>query len=326
MKKLVVLKAERAVARASLANESDVSFSDELLSASSRLDVLHLLHDARMLFIERNQQQATRAALSKTRLEQLTTTLRTANQNLKSLYSQKQILDQQLAAMEKLASGKHITQLQLQSTQQEHLQLAMMIDQQQGTIDEAKTKHAALKLEADLDESENRRYWRERLKMISAQIPDIEQDTSMLKLSIERSVVQAEHAGIVTHLAYSSPGAVLRPGEEILKLVPDADDLVVEAKLKTSDVTGVEIGQIARVKRLSDRSAPTLDGIVKRVSADTHQDDSGTYYRIEIALTSGARLAVGEPVESILLRERRTVLDYLLSPILDGAERSLRES
>lgn len=326
IKKLVVLKSELAVARAYLSNESDVTFSEDLLGAARRLDALALLHDARMLFLQRKENDQMKLALAGAKQRQLNASLSSSEKQLEGLKSQQQILEEQLVAMQRLEAEQHVTRTQLQTKQQQVLQLNILIDEQQGTINEAQAKLTALALESDLLTSDNQKYWRERLKTISTQLPDVEQQTEQLQLKIERGLVRAEYDGIVTHLAYQTAGAVIKPGEEILKLVPENDSLMIEARLAASEIHGVEIGQTARIRKLSDRSAPMIDGVVSRVSADRHLDDSGSFYRVEIELPEPGPLMVGEPVESILVREKRTILSYLFSPILEGTRRSLREA
>jgi multidrug efflux pump subunit AcrA (membrane-fusion protein) len=112
--------------------------------------------------------------------------------------------------------------------------------------------------------------------------------------------------------------------------------LAIEARVRPIDVDEVAIGQTADVRLvgLKQRVTPTLTGRVMRLSADTLADErtGESYYeaRVEIPAAELDRLGdhqlgPGMPAEVMILTGERTLVDYLVQPIMDSFARALRE-
>lgn len=161
-----------------------------------------------------------------------------------------------------------------------------------------------------------------------------------LEDTVARTVVRAPAAGTVLALGVHATGAVVRPGERLLEVVPQTERLVVEAQLAPRDIDQVRIGQTAEVRfpAFKMRTLPRIEGRLVAVSADRLVDEQGgqklPYYlgRIEVAedgqrALRAARLELlpGMPAEVLVHTGERTLVQYLLAPLRDVAARSLRE-
>jgi multidrug efflux pump subunit AcrA (membrane-fusion protein) len=110
----------------------------------------------------------------------------------------------------------------------------------------------------------------------------------------------------------------------------------VEARLPLTDIGEVEKGATADIRLLSTpaRMRPHITGTVETVSADRLTDErSGqAYYQLRVALTAedvaraGVELQAGMPVEIVIPTRPRTMLDYLISPLIDEISGSFRET
>jgi HlyD family secretion protein len=131
-------------------------------------------------------------------------------------------------------------------------------------------------------------------------------------------------------------GEVVAAGEQIMLIVPNADALIVEAKVAPHDIDQVSFDQSAtlRFPTFNQRTTPELNGTVNRVAADIIKDDrSGTSYYLvriainggEIARLGGLRLVPGMPVEAFIRTTDRTMLSYMLKPFADQMRRAFRE-
>lgn len=145
--------------------------------------------------------------------------------------------------------------------------------------------------------------------------------------SLERTVVRSPVDGVVKTLNVVTVGGVLKPGESVADIVPLGDKLIVEAKLKTRDIGYVAVGQPAVIKLASSDAVRfgKLDGTVAEVSPDTLiSDDGEPFYRVRIELprayfeNAGERYALfpGMQVAASILTGERTVLNYILDPLL----------
>ena len=119
-------------------------------------------------------------------------------------------------------------------------------------------------------------------------------------------------------------------------IVPDADNLSVEAKVNPQDIDQLRIGQntLLRMSAFNQRTTPELTGTISRISADTTVDQrtGQSYYTIrvsippsEVAKLGEVRLIPGMPVEAFVQTGDRTMLSYLAKPLSDQLMRAFRE-
>ncbi|ROQ02016.1 HlyD family secretion protein [Stella humosa] len=153
---------------------------------------------------------------------------------------------------------------------------------------------------------------------------------------LRRMKVLSPHDGTVVDIKVFTQGGVIKAGEPILDIVPQADLLVVDARLSPTDIDAVRTGQRADIALVSykRRVVPHVTGTVVNVSADllTDQRSGEGYYTARIRVDAaelerlvGVELYPGMPVDAFILTGRRTALDYLLSPITEGLRRTFRE-
>jgi hemolysin D len=170
--------------------------------------------------------------------------------------------------------------------------------------------------------------------------------------------LKAPQAGTVKDLATTTEGAVVQPGSVILTLVPQGEPLFADVAIKNEDIGFIQVGQIAQVKLAAFpfQKYGVLTGKVVRVSADaTEQGNSGNgnpsangagnssganpasqvaTYKARIALEQqyltspqGTKLQAGAGMQVAveIHQGRRTVLEYLLSPVTKAVQEAGRE-
>ena len=153
---------------------------------------------------------------------------------------------------------------------------------------------------------------------------------------LHRNSVRAPVSGFINRLAVTTVGGVVRPGEVLMEITPNDQRVVIEARARPNDRANLHRGLPARV-RLGAYDYATfgaLDGEVAEVSADTLIDDKeGRFYRVRIEATPApgasqpGEIVPGMSVSADIVVGKRTVLSYLLSPLLkfrDGAFRDPR--
>jgi HlyD family secretion protein len=153
---------------------------------------------------------------------------------------------------------------------------------------------------------------------------------------LRRVDIRAPQAGMVLQSTVHTVGGVITAGDAIMMIVPQADDLSVEAKVNPQDIDKLQIGQktLLRLSAFNQRTTPELNGVVSRVSPDvtTDQRTGQSYYTIrvsmppeEIARLGEVKLIPGMPVEAFVQTGDRTMLSYLIKPLSDQLMRSFRE-
>lgn len=156
---------------------------------------------------------------------------------------------------------------------------------------------------------------------------------------VRRTVVRSPVAGTIKQLLVNTLGGVVQPGQDLIEIVPTEDNLLVEAKIKPSDIAFIHPGLDARVKITAyDYTVyGVLPAVLDHISADTITDEQTgeSHYLVRVRSTQGSlRDRAGAPLPIIpgmtasvdLLTGKRTVLEYILKPFLKVAQRALRES
>ncbi|WP_419786991.1 HlyD family type I secretion periplasmic adaptor subunit [Pseudodesulfovibrio sp.] len=153
---------------------------------------------------------------------------------------------------------------------------------------------------------------------------------------VTRTDVRSPVKGVVKHILINTLGGVVKPGESIMEVVPLDDSLLVEANVKPSDIAFLHPQQKAKVKITAyDFSIyGGLDGTVENISADTIQNEKGeSFYLVKVRTKSNSITYRGESLPIMpgmtaqvdILTGKKSVLDYLLKPILKARQNALRE-
>ncbi|MCL2123524.1 MAG: HlyD family type I secretion periplasmic adaptor subunit [Desulfovibrionaceae bacterium] len=152
----------------------------------------------------------------------------------------------------------------------------------------------------------------------------------------KRMDVRAPMRGTIKRTMINTVGGVIKPGETVIELVPLDDTLLIEARIKPTDIAFLHPDQKAVIKITAyDFSIyGGLEGSVEQISADTIEDKKGeTYYLVKLRTKRNAIVYRGESLPIIpgmtasvdILTGKKSVLDYLLKPILKAKQNALRE-
>ena len=174
------------------------------------------------------------------------------------------------------------------------------------------------------------------LNAIKAEFAQVEQSILAARDRVVRTDLRSPVRGIVKQLNISTIGGVVMPGMNLMEVVPLDDTLLVEARVLPADVAFLKPGQKATVKLTAyDFSIyGGLTATLERISADTIVDERGeSYYQIIVRTDKSELVHRGKVLPIIpgmvasvdILTGRKTVLDYLLKPILKARNRALTE-
>jgi len=187
-----------------------------------------------------------------------------------------------------------------------------------------------------------RQDWRakaaDELAAAQAELSARSQTLPALARRVERTVVRAPMQGRVNRVLVTTRGSAIQPGQPLVEIVPDDKSLLIEVHVRPQDIAAVHMNQRATVAITAyDRSIyGTLSGHVTQISPDSvAQEKTGeTYYIVQVRTdANGLRMAdgsvrpisVGMGAEVDLLGEKRSVLEYILTPITRLGETAFRE-
>lgn len=226
----------------------------------------------------------------------------------------------------------------------EVLRLERQVNETKGDLDG--TRLAIPRAEAAIEEIKGRIREREsafkadafkELTQRRGELAGVSEAIMGVKDRMERTDVRSPVRGIVQQIKVRTVGGVVRPGMDLVEIVPLDETLLVEARVRPSDIAFIHPGQAATVKLTAyDFSIyGGINGKVEKISADTVPDEKTGegFYLIQVR-TETTQLKNGPEnlpiipgmVASVdVLTGKKTVLDYLLKPFLKTKERAFRE-
>lgn len=210
-----------------------------------------------------------------------------------------------------------------------------------GATELIRLKRQVAELEGEIINKRNK-----YLQESQSELTKYEQELSTLKqeftdksVTLERAEIYAPVDAIVNNILITTKGAKLRAGDILMELVP-TDDLVIEAKLKPSEISFIKIGQKALVKLDAyDFSLyGSFDGEVKHISSDTILEKTAKgdeyFFRVLVSLNgkevfskAGKKVTIlpGMGGQIDIITGERTVLSYLAKPIIKTLDESFTE-
>lgn len=151
-----------------------------------------------------------------------------------------------------------------------------------------------------------------------------------------RMSIKAPITGDIYQVAVHTIGGVISPAEVLMLIVPEADDLILQAQVPPQSRDRIELGQKANVRfpAFNARLTPEIGAEVTQISADTSRVDQNSppFYLVrlripaaELAKLEGKKLKAGMPAETFIQTEAQTPLTYLLKPLMDQIAHTFRE-
>ncbi len=196
----------------------------------------------------------------------------------------------------------------------------------EAAIAEAETNVEAVRLEFSAKR-------REQLTETYTRIAALSQAGEGLSDRVNSTEVVSPVSGTVKQLHYNTIGGVVLPGRDIIELVPADDTLLLEVRIKPQDIAFLAPGQEANVKFTAYDFVVYggMDGVIEQIGADTLIDnDDEPYYEVTVRTRRvdfgpDQPIIPGMTVDVDILTGRKTVLSYLMKPILRAQQRALSE-
>jgi HlyD family type I secretion membrane fusion protein len=176
----------------------------------------------------------------------------------------------------------------------------------------------------------------QQLDQTRAKLSDLKEKLLIAEDVLRRVDIKAERDGVVMNLKAHTVGAVVKPGDTLAEIVPIGAGLDVIAHVSPRDIESIAVGQKAEVRfpNFSSRSTPIILGKVKSVSADAMSDDvtKQTYYAASIVIDYSTlspeiadHILPGMQADVLISTGERTVLEYLVGPLLNALSKTFRE-
>lgn len=322
--------------RAEREGQAEITYSEDLLRHQEEVKVRELMSVQNNLFQARKAQLDGQISILENRIEQLGRQAQGLKAELEARQDEITYIDDELNRVEALHARGLIGLPKLLAQKKSRSQAIGAIGKTEAGIAGIEVDTGKARLEILQLEKERQQENAQSTLETQEQLFEVQEQLASIGDILERTLIRAPQSGHVLGLTVWTVGGVVPPGQSLMEIVPDDQRLIVEARVRPTDIDNVHAGMPARARfvALKSRTTPILNGTVTDVSADVMMDETSreSFYvaRIEISADEIARIeddtvVPGMPVEVLVEAGHRTVIEYLTDPIMDVVRRSLKE-
>lgn len=311
-------------------------FPEALVKRADLPEVARIIDDQLTQFRERRASIQGQIAVMKNRIIQYGSEIDGLDRERESAQQQLFFVDDELVGVKQLAKKGLVSKTRESALEREKARLDGIIGRNQA--DSAKARNAIGEVEIQIRQIQQQflEQVTEQLADIRLKLGDLHERIRVVEDVRNRIDVVAPRSGMVLNLKVFTLGGVVRPGETLLEIVPDDDDLVVEAHIEVTDIDRVHTGLPAEVRfpAFHSRTTPLIMGTLQDISSDRLTDEKTgmPYYLALVAVRDTdlpaelkERLRPGMPADVIFPTGERTVFDYLTRPLTEAVTTSFRE-
>ena len=338
----IVTKALDELAARQARNEAErdgaarVSFPADLLARVGDPDVLHVTRGEQTLFELRGLAREGLKAQSREQIAQLEQQIQANVEQVAAKAKEIDWIQQELKGIRELWKQNLIPFSRLTALERDAARLEGERGALVATIAQTRGRIAETRLKIIQVDEDLRTEVGKDLAEIRGKKSELTEKRVASEDQLKRTDLIAPQDGKVFQRSVHTIGGVIQAGEAIMLIVPDADTLIIEAKVAPQQIDQLHLGQQAtlRFAAFNQRTTPELNGEVIRIGADVTQEEkkNEAYYSVririsdsELARFEGLKLVAGMPVEAFIQTAPRTVMSYLVKPMHDQITRAFRE-
>ena len=318
----------RAVRLQALTSQAEFTLPQTLLDAAP-----DIAEHERRLYFSNIKELDEQMSIARSQLEQRQEELNEVHAKLTQATRSLELTTQELNVTRPLLASGAISEVEI-------LRLEGELARAKGECEQSLSQESRLVLAVEesagkLRETELmvRNKWRGELSEVLNKIASLAESSTGLADRIKYAEIRAPVRGTVQRLFTNTVGGVVQPGHQVLELVPLDDQLLIEAKVSPKDIAFLHPGQEAIVKFTAYDFVVYggLKGTLEHISADTITDEKErTFYLVRVRTERAGfnpKLLImpGMTTQVDILTGKKTVLSYLLKPLLRAKQNAMTE-
>ena len=334
--RLLEREAEIARFKAELDNHATIDWPESLLSRQSDPDVAKIIANQNQLFRARSRAVTGEASQLRERKLQTQEQIRGMNDLKSARQEQLRLIDSELSGLRELLAKGYVSQSRVMAVEREQARLHGDIASQNAEIARLNSAIGEIDLQIGQLTRDSRAEILGDLRRSEGEANDLRAQLENLEDRMQRIDIRAPVAGKVHAQMVTTIGGVVKSGEVLMQIIPQNDQLVVDAMVSTRDIDQVYPTQEAAItlSAFNQRTTPQLAGKVIDISANSLTDEATglPYFQAlieipseEIARLDGLKLVPGMPADVFIKTNSRTVSSYLMQPFTDTMQRAFRE-
>ena len=278
----------------------------------------------RNLFITRKAKLNQELSVHQNVIKQRTVDIDDAADRLKRLTTELATAQQRMDMVQGMAARGAASKMEVLEAQSREQRLKSEIGEVEGAVPKAKAAIDEERARMESARAEFRTQAQNDLVTALAEADRLKQIITAAADRLKRTEIRAPIDGVINHISVNTVGGVVKPGENLIELIPNTSEVLIEAKAQPRDRGFLRSGLSAeiRVSAYDAGEYGLLHGKVTEVSADSMQDGrNDPYYQVNILVDAlppryaGHAMVPGMTVTADIVTGHRTLLDYLLSPL-----------
>jgi HlyD family secretion protein len=258
------------------------------------------------------------------------------NAQMASKKEQSSLIKEELAGLKKLQAQGLVPNSRILAVEREAARLDGENGELRASKASAQNRIGEVELRALQLQEDVRTEALTELRDAEAKIGELSERRISLSSKLARTTINAPITGTIYQMAVHTEGGVIGPGETLMLIVPEGDDLVLQAQVSPNDIDQVSKGQIAKIRfpSFNSRTTPEIYGEVQQIAADISRNDASSppFYAVrlilsakELAKLGDNKLKPGMNAEAYIQTSSRSPMSYLLKPLIDQFARAMRE-
>lgn len=315
---------------------AEAGISEFSKSLEALKDKAELISKEKRLYDTNIRRQKSEIAVLEQRLKQRQIELSEARLDIRTLKSSTKMIAREIELTKPLFKKGLVSELEYIQLKQKALDKQHDLGSAQKNAENLKSKIVEARNQIEESKDRQRSEALEELNQVVAEIERLSKTQVAIEDRVERTSVRSPVDGTIKQLLVNTVGGVVQPGMDIMEIVPNEEKLLVEAKIKPSDIAFLYPGQKAIVKITAYDFAiyGGLDGNVVHISADTITDErQEEFYLVRIKTeknylgTEGnkKKIIIGMTAQADIITGKKTIMQYMLKPILRAKDNALRE-
>jgi len=306
------------------------------VSAELKRKIPLIVENEESLYETNKRQLSSKLSALRERLSQKRQELSEAQSQMKHLKASHDMIETEVRMTEPMVRKGVRSKIDFLKLQREANEIESKYDATRKSI--PRLRSAIKEVQSTIDETKYMFKSDAKIKRNEAvsELRSLRENSTALQDQVSRTIVKSPMNGIVQKLFVHTVGGVLKPGEDIMEIVPSDQNLLVEVKIKPSDIAFIYYGQKAIVKFSAYDFAiyGGLDGEVVYISADTIKDEKdNVFYSVQIKTavnylgdeTKKLKIIPGMTLTVDIITGQKSVLDYILKPILKTKQYTFSE-
>lgn len=256
--------------------------------------------------------------------------------SISKLAKSKSLLEQELAIATRLVEKKAMPEIEKLRLERELNEISGSLSTAYQSQQSLEARLSSAKRRADEKKSGLRSQALGELNEVKGKIAAISESLKSVEDKVRRTELKSPVEGIVHKTYVKTVGGVIEPAKKLIEIVPANDALVIRAKVSPSDIAFLKPGQDVRVSvtAYDPQIYGTLKGTLERIGADTVEDSEGNFFfEIDVRAEKShlgddanpLPIAPGMVAETEVIVGKRTIMTYLVKPVLRAKDRAFTE-